>query len=418
MKRCFLCDKRGTTSVFLMMILSSILLLVGLFIHAASQTAARSYADAVLDLAGRSILSEYDLQLQKRYGIFAFHTNESQAEEKIRYYADYSFHDNGLKEAFRGCNYMDMLRLNLDSVDVNLKGYSITDTDLFEQQILAYMKYGIIMDSRKKGSPPLSDQKNFVLRNEQIINSLPSRGYRNGLFTDLERIVKNGVPDLQEIEKASKHTFLVDEYIMSHFLNHRRGRETRDTFFINEVEYVLKGNYNDQDNYDAVRTDLFIMRNVLNLLHINSDPEKRRKVEAIAAALTLAKGKEVGAIVVAEAWAAAESENDMRLLEDGKQVALIKKKENWAVPVSETLEYLWNSGYEKPKVIRGYDYEDYLRVLLFMENREKKLLRCMDLIQLNMKGSYYGDFDLREYYGGFQFEAAAKERKYTYIEKY
>ena len=103
--------------------------------------------------------------------------------------------------------------------------------------------------------------------------------------------MRNGLPNLEEIETTAKSAFLVNEYILGHFLNHRTGHEPRDTFFLNEVEYILKGNHSDQENYNAVRTDLFILRNVMNVLHINSDAEKRHKVEAIAAALTLAEGK-------------------------------------------------------------------------------------------------------------------------------
>ncbi|HWQ77683.1 MAG TPA: DUF5702 domain-containing protein, partial [Anaerovoracaceae bacterium] len=390
-------SKRGTTSVFLTMILASILLLVGLFIHAASQAAGKSCADAVFDLAGRSVLSEYDLQLQKRYGIFAVRTDEKQAEEKIKFYADYSFHDNALKEALRFRGHTDALKLKLQSVDVSLKGYSITDVSLFEGQVLEHMKYDILKDVFPVDTayPPISEPsaadpdaeypasgREIVLRNGQIISGLPSNGYGSNLWGDLKRIVEGGVPNLGEIERSSRNTFLADEYIIRHFLNHRRGKEVRDTFFRNEVEYVLKGNFSDSRNYSAVRTDLFIMRNVLNLAHIFGDPEKRKDVETIAAALTLVRGKEIGAAVVAEAWAAAETENDLRLLEAGKEVAFVKGGDNWAVPLSDSLEYLWNDGYISPKRTSGYDYEDYLRVLLFLENREQKLLRCMDLIQL------------------------------------
>lgn len=411
-------SKRGTTSVFLMMILASILMLAGLFIHASSEAAGRSYADAVLDLAGRSVLSEYDLPLKNRYGIFAVHTDESQVEGKIKYYADYSFHDNYLKEAFRGKAYMDTLNLDLESVHVNLKGYSMTDTGLFEQQILEYMKYWIVIDNLIKDKSFTPIKQEIELRNDQIINGLPSNGYKDSLFNDLKRIAENGIPSLLEIKNNTKDTFLVDEYIIGHFLNRQRGHEIRDTFFLNEIEYVLKGSFNDERNYNEVRSDLFIMRNVLNLIHITNDQEKRKKIEAAAAILTLVKGEEIGAAVVAEAWAAAETENDLRLLEDGKEVALVKSKDNWAVPISSTLEYLWKDDYIKPKRMNGYDYEDYLRILLFLENREKKLLRCMDLIQLNMKGSYDRDFDLKEYYGGFQFEAIARDQKFTYVQKF
>lgn len=411
-------SKQGTTSVFLTMILASVILLVSLFIYAASQAAGRSYADAVLELAGRSILSEYDRTLQKRYGLFAVRTDEASAEEKIKFYANYSFHQNKLKEALRTKNYTDALRLRLESVDVELKGYSITDTDLFETQILDYMKYGIINNQLKKKEATPGKSQEIELKNNQIIQGLPSCGYKSSLFSDLKQIVENGLPSLGEIAKGNTAKYLVDEYIMGHFLNKRRGHDQRDTFFFNEAEYILKGSFNDQKNYSSVRIDLFIMRNALNLAHIAGDSEKRKKIEAIAEILTVIKGKEIGAAIVAEAWAAAESENDLRLLEDGKQVAFIKAKDNWAVPISDSLEYLSKEGYTQPKRMSGYDYEDYLRILLFLKNREEKLLRCMDLIQLNMKGCSNRDFDLKEYYGGFQFEAVVKDKKFTYVQKY
>jgi len=429
----FVHSKRGTTSVFLTMILASMLLLTGMFIHAASQAAGRSCADAVLELAGRSILSEYDLQLKNRYGIYAVHTDEKQAEEKIKSYAEYSFHEDALKEAMRWKKHTNVLKLKLKSVDVSLKGYSITDVNLFEAQVLAYMKYDILREVFASDTvyPPSSDyllpgdssegqdsKQEIVLRNDQVINSLPSRGYENSWFSDLKRIAESGIPSLEEMKQTGGNTFLVNEYIIRHFLNHGRGKEVRDTFFRNEVEYVLKGNFNDGGNYSAVRTDLFILRNVLNLGHIFNDQAKRKAVESAAAALTLVKGKEIGALVVAEAWAAAEAENDLRLLEAGKKVPLAKSDDNWAVPLSDTLEYIWNDGYIDPKRISGYDYVDYLRILLFLENREQKLLRCMDLIQLNMKGSSNRDFDMKEYYGGFEFEAVVGKHRFSYIHKY
>lgn len=411
-------SRKGSSSVFLSLILSSMLILTGLFIHFASQAAGRSYADAVLDLAGRSVLSEYDVRLHDRYGIFAIHAEEGRTEAKIKYYADYSFHNNTLKEMFRGRTYMDLLKLKLESAHVDLKGYSMTDTKIFERQILDYMKFGIVKDSLSRDLERPHRDTEIVLRNEQIINSLPSKGYQSSLTADIKSIVENGIPSLSEIRNETKDIFLVNEYIMNHFFNHKRGDETRETFFFNEVEYILKGNYDDQRNYKAIRNDLFIMRNILNLLHINSDPEKKKKVDGVAAVLTLAKGKEIGALFVAEAWAAAETENDLRILENGGQVSFLKNNANWAVPLSSTLDFLWEEEYMKPKSMDGYDYEDYLRILLFMENKEKKLLRVMDLIQLNMKGSYYRDFNLEEYYAGFRLEAATQDHKFTYIQEF
>mgnify|MGYP000870377002 CR=1 FL=1 len=412
-------SRKGATSVFLTAILASVLLLVGLFIQAASREAGRSCADAVLETAGRSVLSEYNLLLQKRYGIFAFHADESQVEKKIRYYADYSFHDNPLKEITRG-SYVDLLELDAESVRVSLRGYSLTDAGLFERQILAYMKTGILKKNPFEKAECNPENEEIVLRNRKVINSLPSAGYESNIFIDIKKNVEEGIPKPEEIMKKGGAIYLVDEYILRHFRNHLLGNgdHTRDTFFRNEVEYILKGNLSDDKNYRAVRSDLFLMRNLLNLIHINCDPEKRKKVEAVAAALTLGEGEPVAAVVVAEAWAAAETENDLRLLENGKPVALVKRKENWAVPISDTLEYLWKDGFLEPKEMSGCDYENYLRILLYLENHEKKLFRCMDLIQINMKGCYDRDFDLKEHYGGFQLRAVVNGMEFTYEQKY
>ncbi len=443
----FLFDKKGTTSVFLTMILASMIFAVCVFNYEASQLAGRSYADAVLELSGRSILSEYDTQLQQCYGIFAVHIDQSEAEKKIKYYSDYSFHDNALKEGLRQRKYMDPLNLELESVQVDLKGYSITDTDLFEKQILERAKDDLLKNIVQKEKNASQGESNIKLRNQQVINSLPSYGYKKSTL-DIKQLLKNGIPSLKEIKGAGTDTFYIDEYIMSHFLNHCRGNETRDTFFQNEVEYLLAGNYDDQENYDDVRTDLFVMRTSLNIAHIYKDSKKKNEVLTMAQILT-PEAAPLTQAVIAGLWAAAEAENDMRRLEDGKMVPLIKKRQQWALDLenavkskdkqdikdlAETVEEndeeenldlgtsmqskKKKTDYAEPNNKKGIDYESYLRILLFLEKREIKLLRCMDLIQLNMKGSYNQDFDLKQCYGGFEFEAVISDRTYTYIQQY
>ncbi|MEL7654602.1 MAG: DUF5702 domain-containing protein [Bacillota bacterium] len=419
-------SKKGSTSVFLTMILASVIFAVSVFIYQASQLAGESYADAVLELAGRSILSEYDIQLQKRYGIFAVHTNESQTEEKIKYYADYSFHDNALKEVLRKRRYMDILKLDLESLKVNLKGYSITDIDLFEKQILDSMKTNLIESVLKEEMTVSQRKSDIVLKNQQVIHGLPSYGYsKNSL--DIKKILDHGIPDLNAIREKGTNDYFVNEYIMGHFFDHANGTETRNTFFINEVEYILAGNYNDQENYKDVRKDLLILRTGLNLAHIYSDSIKRNETAVLAEIITPGPEAILTQAVINGIWAAAEAENDLRRLEDGKQVPLVKNRQQWAISLENAVQVNeekqvhsknTQSGYIEPMNKTGVDYESYLRILLFFQNREIKLLRCLDLIQLNMKGSYYKDFDLKEYYGGFQFDAVVSGKTYTYVQKY
>ena len=56
----------------------------------------------------------------------------------------------------------------------------------------------------------------------------------------------------------------------------------------------------------------------------------------------------------------------------------------------------------EPETSEGLNYKGYLILLLFFEDREAKLVRIMDLIQINMKGNYDSGFSMAGSYAGFQ----------------
>ena len=330
-------SKKGTTSVYLTMILASMIFTVFVFIHEASLLAGRSYSDAVLELAGRSVLSEYDTHLMDNYGIFAIHTDQSEAEGKIKYYADYSFHDNALKEALRGRKHVDLLKLKLESIHVDLKGYALTNTTLFEKQILDSAKYDLIKNLITDEGAASHEDSVIELKNKQIINSLPSYGYSKSTL-DIKKLLESGIPSLEEIKRSGSDNFYVNEYIMGHFTNHLRGSKTRETFFHNEVEYLLAGNYNDLQNYKDVRGDLFVLRTGFNLAHIYSDSRKRNEIAAMAEILTPGPAAILTQAVIAGIWSAAEAENDMKRLEDRKFVPLVKTRQQWALTLDNAVQ--------------------------------------------------------------------------------
>ena len=57
-----------------------------------------------------------------------------------------------------------------------------------------------------------------------------------------------------------------------------------------------------------------------------------------------------------------------------------------------------------PGNVDGPDYGGYLAVLLYAMNREVKIMRAMDLIQINMRRCYYGSFRIRDYSCGLDAE--------------
>ena len=51
-------------------------------------------------------------------------------------------------------------------------------------------------------------------------------------------------------------------------------------------------------------------------------------------------------------------------------------------------------------------------------SEETKLLRVMDLIQVNMKYSYYGSFLLKDYHTGLDYEITVNGEKHEFKDSY
>lgn len=411
-------NKKGSTAVFLTMILASILMVVGVLVHYSTKLVSQSYADAALDLAGRSVLSEYNVKLREDYGLFGVKGVEEEMENKLAFYANSSFRKGRGQGAYSDKRGLDLLKLELKGIHVDLKAHTLANADILEKQILEDIGYRFtkeILGQKEERMP--NTFEDIELRNEKEINQLPSHGYR-GNNLDISQIIDSGLPSLQSLKTLNLNKFLTNEYILYTFQNHRGVYEERKSFFTNEVEYILCGGFADDENYQDARRYILLLRTGLNLAHIYSDPIKREEVMALAAILTPGPVSAASQLAIATTWAVAEAENDLKLLEEGKKVALIKLKINWALDLDGIVEGVDGSGPIEPENKSGMDYEDYLRVLLFFQNREMKLLRTMDLIQLNMRGNYHKDFLMKDYYGGFVFDAVVQDRRYHFVQEY
>jgi len=435
-------NKRGSIMVFLTSILITMIMLSFVFVQAARSVCGASYSDAVLELAGRSVLAEFDRRLKDEYGVFAFYGLENIVESKIMFYANGSFNKRLPGELMLGNGLIiDVFKLKLQRVDASLTAHSLMDVDMLEEQIEDYMKYLMVQKGLKfiedmwsgvggaKSNPSGADRE---LKNRAEINSLPSFGnVSNGI--DISAIVSKGIPSISEIFDESTSRFMVNEYIMSHFQYNIGGGKQKETFFRNEVEYILYGKMKDKDNLSKFRNDFLLLRTALNMAHIMADQKKRSTAMALAEPFGPFAPAAFTAIVAA--WGAAEAENDARRLLDGKKVAFIKTEATWAlglkaavrarsirndegdiVGVSATPRKV--KGYISPVSNSGMSYAEYLRVFLFLEKRETKLLRVMDLIQLNLRGSYYEGFLIKDHYTGFSLEAVVSGKKFEYEQKY
>jgi len=442
-------NKKGGVIVFLSSILITMIMVSMVFVHASRSIGGAAYTDAVLELAGRSSLSEFDRRLKDDYGIFAFYGYEDLVAANIHFYASASF-DKKIPDEFKWGfgTIIDLFRLDLQKVDVSLASYSLMDVNVLEEQISEHMNYIIAQkgidyirnkwrnnnqnESSADDENSANRQSNRELRNRSEIESLPSSGSRTGgvNMALLEQISESSAPDFLN---EGLLTVKINEYILSHFNNAAIQNIKEDTFFTYEVEYILFGNFSDSRNLEVFRRNFLILRSALNLTHIMTNPEKRELARNISS--MFGKFAPIAFTAIVTAWSIAEAENDARRLMDGKNVALFKTNDTWALSLENAVRVIAEyddegeiidvhasprpiRGYVSPKSSSGMSYMEYLRLFLYFQNRETKLLRTMDLIQLNFRGSYYEDFLIKDHYTGFSLSATVSGKKFEYEQRY
>lgn len=265
------------------------------------------------------------------------------------------------------------------------------------------------------------EESGRVLRNEAVIRALPSKeaGVRDTWFSKLQ----SGAGAFQDVLSGQNEDFFsfetfpqdlakgayVNEYILKYCKNKYSEEGGKETFFQNETEYVLYGKLSDAQNARAFRENFVALRTAMNLLHIYSDSEKNGLVTTLASTAFPGLGAWIAKLAVATAWAVAESYEDVKAIESGGKVPLLKSKETWVLSWDELLEGAKPAGGQSDK---GLDYQGYLRLFLLGVSQEVKLLRMMDVIQLNIKGRYYEDFTIKNCYVSLHAEARAGARAF------
>ena len=115
---------RGYTTVFLAIIMSVYSFAIVVMIDIASVYAARSIADNVCAVAGRSVLSEYQSELFKRYGIFLLRNAEKALEIKADLYLNSSL-----------CQRKGLVKFSFAAADLDMYFYPGWDRKELSRQI-------------------------------------------------------------------------------------------------------------------------------------------------------------------------------------------------------------------------------------------------------------------------------------------
>lgn len=419
MKR-FMENKKGSYVVFLTITLCAVMILVCAVIRASGQAAIGSTVRSFGVLWGRSVLAEYDRTLKARYGLFGFYGDASMVEKKLDFYAAYTC---------SGKNYLDYR-----AAKASLDEYPLTDVEIFERQVQEIVLAGIRPEPIDRAAGEEEKPGNRAVRSGWILSSLPSAGKKEGL--NLTQLLQKLRSEFSLDQTAARAADI--RYIFT-FFKHAGSDEDAEkalgeTFLQNEAEYIISGKADDARARKYVRRILTAVRNGLNLTYLYSCTEKREAALAAAEVLSPGPAAVLTQALILESWAFLEAQNDLRMLDAGEGVAIRKKDENWAISLENVLSAEFGSDTEdsadgdpaaerrepfiRPQNPEGQDYEDYLKLLTAALPQEIRVLRMMDLIQINLKYLYTGSFLLRDYYTGLDYELHVNGKTYGFTEAY
>lgn len=189
---------------------------------------------------------------------------------------------------------------------------------------------------------------------------------------------------------------LIGQYIFDKFHCYTDGEESLCVNY--EIEYIIGGNSSDKDNLNEIVNKIIAIREGFNLVFLMKDSAKREEAYAMAAAITGFTGMpviiRVTQFLILGAWAYAESVVDVKDLLEGYRVNLIKKTDEWNLSLGGIRNL---KSTDKNKENRsGLSYEDYLRFLLFNQNKSEQIYRILDVIEMNVRKKYNEEFHFSE----------------------
>ncbi len=393
-------SKRGSVTVFVCLFFMTLVFLLSAFIEASKKTAVHGASEALCNLWADSVLAEYDLNLQRRYNVFGYYGYPADVNEKIDFYA---------KESFKEKRY-----INYGGCRSSLFPYSLINTECLKPQLVAAGKLAFT----EKFIRPAREVKTVESRQPEqipsagtILAELPSAGSDRSIsLSSVTDLLKSGQTP-GELVKSGSDSYFLQQYIFAYFKDQTDSRELGKTYLENEIEYLICGKKSDAANASAIRSRIIAVREALNFLYINRDPQK--SAAAMAAAQLLTPGPAAAATQKAllAAWALAESYNDYKLLLNGHKVSVMKSEATWAVDLDSVIANKAD-GYIFTGIEEGMSYEDHLKLFIYAVDENVRILRIMDLIQMNMRYMYYDDFLLREYNGGVQFTLSVNGEEY------
>ncbi|MCI8512471.1 MAG: hypothetical protein HFE83_10840 [Lachnospiraceae bacterium] len=251
---------------------------------------------------------------------------------------------------------------------------------------------------RPLGSREADEEKAALLdRLEELFNQdLLDLVLPDEAAVSTKKVSLKGIPSSRSCADADTgkplEQLLVNEYIFlkfDSFLEEQKSgipKEEKELFY--EQEYLLCGRAGDRENLRETAERLLAVRGAANLSYLLSSPELRSQAEALAASVSAGNApvQVILSLFILALWALGEAVADLQVLFAGRRVPLWKNTGTWQTSLEGLLklDFLNREGRQDGSDT-GKGYADYLRILFFLEKREVRNFRMLDVIQWNLR---------------------------------
>lgn len=191
------------------------------------------------------------------------------------------------------------------------------------------------------------------------------------------------LPELSDAEQLVER-FFFQEYLMRYMGNYRK--PSGEGVLEYQIEYLIAGKTSDTENLRSVANTLCAIREAANVSYLYSDQEKCAIAElagfALASAMMIPEAADIMEHILLFGWAYAESLYDMKSLLAGGRVPLMKTNDTWHYGLEAALKFESGGAYGWDS---GLSYEDYLRILMYLNKEDTLTMRAMNMVEADIR---------------------------------
>lgn len=415
--------KRGEVTAFLALIFVLLVSFAGSLMESASLQTAKSYRRADMNRAIESVFAEYQRELLEEFDIFSLEGSyesgtydEKKLVDRLSYYGA-----SGMKQKIgrielltdkNGKSFLEQIDYYIESK------YGLSSLINLHSSMDIWKKQEEKEEHIQQLETELDQQLSEMLSENGLelpIDGNPLPNMQNLAATPLvdlvmpahrtvsekaaatdsmvsHRSLRKGYGDFSDVTEGTELSAIAfGEYILTHFSSAvPKEGEKKDGSLDYEIEYILSGKDSDRENLETVLRKLLIFRFVPNYAYLQGDSARQAEVKALALTLcsviALPAAADALAQVLLFAWAFGESIMDLRSLIEGGGVPITKNSESWQLSLSGLMT-LGTEGenQEGKNTSEGITYDEYLRVLLFLNHKQEMSLRALDMIELCLR---------------------------------